>query len=140
MPKLGKTKKTQGRAVQRAPLLLQTLPSSEYIVMLNRKTPDTLAIDLTIKGQGEQVKTSIVYFNRTQKQVLEKTNELNASELGKADPEWVNRELFLFVVKEFNGVTPTHEGIIELEDNWPGSVVGIFHKFHDARRVEVVKN
>ena len=108
--------------------------------MLNRKTPETLAIDLTIKGQGEEVKVPVIYYNRTQNQVRDKTDELNASEKGKADPEWVNRELFLFVVKEFNGVTPTHEGIIELEDNWPGSVIGIFYKFHDARRVEVVKN
>ena len=109
--------------------------------MLNRKTPDTLAIELTIKGQGEEVKVPVVYFNRTQNQIRDRTAELDtqAKAEGK-DAEWINRELFLFVVKEFNGQTPTHEGIVELEENWPGSVIGVFYKFHDARRVEVVKN
>lgn len=108
--------------------------------MLNRKTPDTLAVNLTIKGQGESVQVPVVFFNRTQKQIADKNTELNESERGKADPAWVNEELFLFVVKEFNGIVPTHEGVQELEDNWPGSVVGVFYKFHEARRVEVTKN
>jgi hypothetical protein len=107
--------------------------------MLNRKTPDTLATDLTIKGQGETITVPVIYNNRTQKQITEKTTELQATEKGK-DAEWVNRELFIYVVKELGGVIPTHEGIAELEDNWPGSVVGIFVKFHETRRVEVVKN
>lgn len=108
--------------------------------MLNWKTPDTLAIDLTIKGQGQQKTVPIVYFNRTQDDIVAKTKELNESERGKTDAEWVNRELFLYVVKEFNGVTPTNEGVAELERQAPGAVLGIFYKFHDARRVEVVKN
>lgn len=130
----------QGRVAQRTPLLLTVPASTEQIIMLNRKTPDTLATNLTIKGQGEEIKVPVVYFNRTQRQIEEKTKELIATEQGQNDAEWVNRELFQFVVKEFNGVAPTHEGIIELEDNWPGSVVGIFFKFHETRRVEVVKN
>lgn len=108
--------------------------------MLDRKTPDTLATDLTIKGQGEEFKVPIVFFNRTQNQIKDKTVELNKTEKGKADAEWVNRELFLFVVKEFNGKTPTHDGVVQLEDNWPGSVLGVFVAFHAARRVEVAKN
>lgn len=107
--------------------------------MLNRKSPETLAANLTIIGQGMQETVSIVYTNRTLAQINEKTAALQDDDKA-ADAFWVNRELFLFVVKEFNGQMPTHAGIIELEDNWPGAVAGIFQKFHEVRRVEVVKN
>jgi hypothetical protein len=132
-----KTTPKQGRLT---PLLLTAKPSTERIVMLNRKSPLTLAIDLTIKGQGAEEKVAVVFHNRTQTQIADKNKELAESERGKDDAAWVNKELFLFVVKEFNGVVPTHEGVAELEDNWPGSVVGVFYAFHDARRVEVRKN
>lgn len=136
---MGKTEKLQGRAVQRAPLLLQIPASTERIIMLARKTPDTLAVELTIKGQGETQVVPVVFYNRTHSQIAAKTDELNEDER-KSDQTWLNAELFKFVVKEFNGVIPTSEGIAELEDNWPGSVIGIYYAYHDARRVEVTKN
>lgn len=108
--------------------------------MLSRKTPATLAIEITVTGQGEEVKVPVVYHNRTQTQIADKNKALNDSDKGKDDAAWVNRELFLFVVKEFDGIEPTHEGVTELEDSWPGAVVGVFYAFHEARRVEVRKN
>lgn len=106
--------------------------------MLNRKTPDTLATKLTFKAFGEEVVVPVVFFNRTQTEIADKTAELNKE--GDTTPEWVNREIFMYVVKEFNGVIPSHEGIAELEDNWPGSIIEVFYAYHDARKVAVVKN
>lgn len=108
--------------------------------MLNRKTPTTIAVDLIIEGQGEKVTVPVVFNNVTQSQIADKNKELSAREEGAADAAWINREQFMFVVKTFNGTVPTHEGIMELEDNWPGAVVGVFYAFHEARRVEVRKN
>lgn len=108
--------------------------------MLNRKTPDTLAIDLTIKAPGAQETVEVVFNNRTVRELQAFVEDANKKPEARADSEWANREAFIYLVKTFNGVTPTHEGILTLEDNWPGSVVGIFHKYHEARRCEVVKN
>lgn len=110
--------------------------------MLNRKTPDTLAVDLTIKGQGEEFKVPVVFYNRRQSEIVAKNKELQAraQEEGK-DDDWVNREQFLYVVKSFNGCdTPTHEDVEKLEDDYPGTLIGLFYRYHDLRRVEVVKN
>lgn len=108
--------------------------------MLDRKTPETLAVELTIVGQGESHTVDVVFYNRTQDEIKRKTEELLADPKAKDEPEWVNREQFMFVVKTFNKKIPSHDGVKQLEDNWPGTVLGVFYKFHDARRVEVVKN
>lgn len=110
--------------------------------MLNRKTPDTLAVDLTIKGQGEEFKVPVVFHNRNRDEIKKRNDEL--FEQAKAeghDEEWVNREQFLFLVKSFNGCdTPTHDDIIKLELDWPGTLFGLFTQYHLLRNVSVVKN
>ena len=110
--------------------------------MLNRQTPLTLAVDLTIKGQGEEFTVPVVFNNRKQSEIRAYNEQLTerAKAEGK-DEEWVNREQFLWLVKSFNGCdTPTHDDIIKLEDDYPGTLLGLFYRYHDLRRVEVVKN
>lgn len=109
--------------------------------MLNRKSPLTLAATLTIRGQGEEFPVEVVFHNRTKSQIDAKQTEVEeASKVGGHGDDWIMRELFRFIVKTFDGNEPTQDGIKELEEQWPGSVVGVFHKYHEARRVEVVKN
>jgi hypothetical protein len=110
--------------------------------MLNRKTPDTLACNLTIKGQGDDFTVPVVFYNRRQSEIKAKNNELMVrKEAEGQDDDWVNREQFMFVVKSFNGCDQlTHESLIELEDDYPGVSIGLFYRYHDMRRVEVVKN
>jgi hypothetical protein len=133
--------KSQGRIAQRAPLLLTIPASTERITMLNRKSPLTLAATLTIRGQGEEFPVEVVFNNHTKSQIdaRQADTEAKAKAEGK-DDEWVMREMFRFIVKSFDGNEPTQDGIKQLEEEWPGSVVGVFHKYHEARRVEVVKN
>lgn len=110
--------------------------------MLNRKTPDTLAVDLTVSGQGEKFTVPVVFHNKRQSEI----NEYNAVLTEKAkevglDEAWVNREQFLFIVKEFNGCDKfTNDDVLKLEEDYPGILIGVFFRYHDARRVEVVKN
>jgi hypothetical protein len=110
--------------------------------MLNRKTPDTLATDLTIKCQGDQFTVPVVFHNRRQSEIKAKNEELMARAKAEGhDDDWVNREQFMFVVKSFNGCdTPSHDDLTKLEDDYPGLSIQLFYKFHDLRRVEVVKN
>lgn len=110
--------------------------------MLNRKTPDTLAVTLTIRGQGDEFTVPVVFHNRRQSEIRAYHDELikRAESEGK-DDAWVNREQFLFLVKSFNGCdTPTHDDIAKLEDDYPGTLYGLFLRYHELRAVEVVKN
>lgn len=110
--------------------------------MLNRKTPDTLAVDLTIKGQGEEFKVPVVFHNRRQSEIRAYNDELTKrAEAEGKDTEWINREQFMYLVKSFNGCdTPTHEDVTKLEDDYPGTLRGLFYRYHELREVQVVKN
>lgn len=110
--------------------------------MLNRETPKTLAVDLTIKGQGEEFTVPVVFHNRTQTEIKAKNDDLmKQAEAEGKDVDWVNREQFLFLVQSFNGCdAPTHSDVAKLEDEYPGTLLGLFANYHALRRVEVVKN
>ena len=103
--------------------------------MLTRKTPDTLAAELTITGQLQPpIKFAITYFNRKQSEVEEMVKSDPNPEVGVAST-------ILFVVKEWDSEYPlSAEGIAEMEDDRPGITIAIIQGFHDARRVTKVKN
>jgi len=109
--------------------------------MLTRKTPATLASNVTITGMGEDVSFDITFHNRTQAQIDAKLKELNKSERGKKDASWVNRELLLFIVNKMDTEYPlTNEGVAEMESDRPGLIVALFNHFHSKRLVELAKN
>ena len=116
--------------------------------MLNRKTPDTLATKITIEAPGDKFTVPIIYFNRSDDERQAKAEELKAIVESAAandpqnppDPEFVNRNLFVYVVKSIDGEEPTEEFVKELEKKYPGITYGVFVNFHETRAVKVVKN
>ena len=90
---------------------------------------------LTVKGQGEETKFDVTYFNRRQSE-LEAALKKALEDDGGGIPNVV-----LFMVKDWDTEYPlTLEGIKELEDERPGILYGIIAGFHAARKVEAVKN
>ena len=120
------------------PLLL--IPNStEVITMLKRKTPETLATEITIEGQGEAVKFGVVYNNRPQKEV----NDLLTKRLEETNGDYAaaNRSVLLFMVSSMEAEYElTEEGIAEMEADRPGIIEALFYGFHRARKVELGKN
>lgn len=109
--------------------------------MLTRKTPDTLATALTIKGQGEEVTFKVVYNNRTQDEIQDVLDKANADERAATDFQFANRQAVLFVVKELEAEYPlTEDGIRDMERDRPGMIKNLFLGFHKAREVELAKN
>ena len=108
--------------------------------MLNRKTPETLATNVTIKAPGDEFKVPVVFYNRSQADREAFLKSMLETEEGKKDMEHVNREMFLYVVKEFDGKQPTYDGVKEAEANFPGLILGVFTVFHELRTVSVTKN
>lgn len=108
--------------------------------MLNRKTPDTLATKITIKAPGDTFTVPIVYHMRSDDERKAKNEELLASELAKTDDDWVNRQIFIYIVKSIDGTEPDDAFVAALEKKYPGIGLGIFLHFMEARRVEVTKN
>lgn len=91
----------------------------------------TLPATLTLTGQGETVKFDITYNNCKQ-------SELDAV---MTDPEKDIADAVLFVVKDWDTEYElTKEGLAEMEDDRPGTVMAVIQGFHDARRVAKAKN
>lgn len=108
--------------------------------MLNRKNPVTLATQLILSGQGVESTEDMVYHFRTTDDIKVKNDALKASEQGQADPEWADREMFLYVVKSINGETPTHASVKEMNIHFPGVAAQIFSAYNELRFVGVSKN
>lgn len=107
--------------------------------MLSRKSPETLADNITIKGYGENYSFPIVYHNRTNRQIADENKRIAEANEGK-DDAWLNRELFVYVVASIDGVAPTNENVERMEEEWPGALVAIIQNYHEMRRVQLVKN
>lgn len=99
--------------------------------MLKRKLAETIATTLSVKGQGETIKFNVTYFNKPQTEVEAHLN---------ANPD-EPAETLLYILKDWESEYPlTLEGIRELEDARPGMVIAMIYGYHEARRVEKVKN
>jgi hypothetical protein len=133
-------KQMQGHVLTDVPLL-QIPTNHEALQMLTRKTPDTLATEIKLKGQGEEIKFNVTYHNRTPEAQQQVLDAANASDQGKADIGYGIRESVLYVVKEMESEYPlTHDGQKEMEADRPGMIEVLFYGFHQARRVELLKN
>lgn len=93
--------------------------------------PETLAVALTIKGQGSTDKLNIVYHNR-------KRTEYEAQ---MALPEMTFGGVIPYLVKEWDTDFPiTEEGVKQFEDEYPGIIQIILAGYGQARLKELEKN
>lgn len=109
--------------------------------MLTRKTPDTLATELKIVGQGETATFDVVYHNRKQDDVTAVMEKARAEDAAKDDAQYPTRKALLYVLKSMDSEYPmTDEGIREMESDRPGMIAAMFYGFHQARGVALTKN
>jgi hypothetical protein len=94
--------------------------------------PKTIAATLTIVGQGSTDKVQITYHNR-------KSSEVEARL--KERPDGRMAVIIPFIVEAWDlDFELTEEGVIALEDEYPGLVAGILDGFYKARRKQVEGN
>lgn len=109
--------------------------------MLSRKTPDTLATTLTFESLGEKVKMDVTFYNRTQEEIQKCVDDALASEQGKDDPRWANREAIMFMVKDWESdFALTHDDLAEMDQARPGVIDQIAFGYHKARQARETKN
>lgn len=99
--------------------------------MLKKKRHETLAVALTVVGQGDKIKFNVVYKNLTKDQL----EELSAK------PELTMGDMVLGMIESWESEYDlTSAGMVELESDRPGMVEALLTGFHDARRMSKVKN
>lgn len=106
--------------------------------MLNRKTPDTLAANIKLEGNGETSTEAVEFHFRTEAEVKARTAELEKEAAG--NQELVNTQLTCFIVKSINGHEATPDAVSNMEARWPGTCLALYLEFHRIRRVELAKN
>lgn len=86
---------------------------------------------LTLTGQGESLTFNVNYRNMKRSEL----NALLADNVGKPNV------VFLQMVESWEAAFPlTEEGLVDLEDERPGSIMGIIEGFHEARKMAKEKN
>lgn len=107
--------------------------------MLKKKTPETIATVLRLKGQGEEFSLPVTYRNLKQKEydaLVTQAHADNAGDLIKS-----NAFVALGLITEWGSEYDlTLEGLIEANDDWPYLLVALVEGFFMARQVERVKN
>ncbi len=100
--------------------------------MLTRKTPEVLATEVTIIGQGQEpIKFQVVFHNRDPLDV----------EAYSASVDNDPAKLLLHLVKEWDSeYALTIDDVQEMERARPGLILALFEAWRDARRVTKVKN
>lgn len=117
---------------------------------LTKKTPDTIAANLSVKAQGVETTLMLTYHNRTpadyEKFVANTENFKIAEDTPNGEGIMrVNATIVLFIVKSFDDGTAEDfplnlEGLLEMERHWPGMLYGIIRGYHQARAAAVEKN
>ena len=101
---------------------------------LTRVKRETIDVTLNLKGQGDTVKMDITYFNRKQSEVDALLADADGT--GSKIPD-----IIAYMVKKWDSeYTLTRDGINELEDDRPGVVLAVIEGFHEARKMQKVKN
>lgn len=104
--------------------------------MLNRKRPETITTDLTIKGLGETFSVSVEYKNLTQEQ----WDELMEKKKPSGEPYTLADFLERSVVKFNETEKPKAKDFEKMESEWPGMLFAIMQGFRQARVVTLEKN
>ena len=119
--------------------------------MLTEKTPATIKASLKVKAQGVENTLLLTYHNHSPEQYqafianpesLKVPDGVENDALGIAH---INASLVLFLVKSFDDGTDkafplNRDGLVKLEQVWPGTLMGIMRGYHQARGAEVEKN
>ncbi|HET7415132.1 MAG TPA: hypothetical protein VFI97_05490 [Arthrobacter sp.] len=96
--------------------------------MINKRGPDLLPVNLTIKSQGETLKFPVTYYNRTPDEI-------------QAEIKREGGNVITFVIKEWELPFDLAEaGLKEMEECRPGMLEAIMTAYHEARGSELVKN
>ena len=119
--------------------------------MLTKKTPDEIKARLTHKAMGVENTIMLTYHNHSPEvfeafiknpETMKIPEGVTSETLGIAH---INAAYALFVVKSFDDGTAddfplTRDGLIDLEQHWPGTLIGIVQGYHRARGASVEKN
>ena len=121
--------------------------------MLTKKTPETIRVNLKHKAMGVENTLMLTYHNRTPEQFKEFVeNPENLKVPTDAETQGdvlqiahINASLVLFLVKSFDDGTDkdfplTRDGLIDLEQHWPGTLMALVSGFLQARSASVEKN
>lgn len=121
--------------------------------MLTKQTPDTIAARLTVKAQGVENTLQLTYHNHKPADYtafIENPENLKVpDDVPKGNDRigiaHINASIVLFIVKSFDDGTDSafplnREGLIELENYWPGTLMGLVKGYHQARGAAIEKN
>lgn len=118
--------------------------------MLTKKTPEKIKTILKIKAQGVENTLQLTYKNHAPEKYQEfisnpenlKVPEGTSDNAGIA---MINAQIVLFVVDSFDDGTDkdfplTLDGLVDMDQHWPGVLMGLIRGYHMARGASVEKN
>lgn len=119
--------------------------------MLTKETPETIRSNLKIKAQGVETSLLLTYHNRSPDEYNEfvrNPENLKVPEGVKGELDGIahiNASLVLYLVKSFDDGTDkafplNRDGLVDLEQHWPGTLMGIVKGYHQSRAASVEKN
>jgi hypothetical protein len=97
--------------------------------MLTRKKPETLAAEITLTGQLEELKFNVIFHNRSQAEVEEFIEKNPGDTVALYILKWWDSEYEL-----------TKEGLREAEGDRPGILMAMVNAFYQARLVALKGN
>lgn len=120
--------------------------------MLTKKTPDSIKGELVLSAMGERNTLLLTYRNHHPDKFSEFVkNEANLKvpEQYKGDDgksiNFINAQLCMFLVQSFDDGTDKEfplniDGLMSLEETWPGTLNCIIRGYHMARAANLEKN
>lgn len=94
--------------------------------------PKTIPVTLTVIGQGSTDKVQVTFHNRKGSEVEARLKE---------NPDVKMAAVIPYIVESWDlEFDLTEEGVIALEDEYPGMVTGLVEGFWKARRKQVEGN
>lgn len=107
--------------------------------MLKKKTPDTIAVSLTLEAQGEKFKLPMVY-NNLNADAYDKLVEASVA-AASGDKEKQNALVVLGLINSWESEYDLSvEGLMEAERDRPYTIMALLGGFFEARQVQRVKN
>lgn len=99
--------------------------------MLTRKKRPTLPWIVKIEGQGEVIEFGVVFKNISQAELEAITNK----------PDMKPYEPALAYIESWETEYPlTPEGVMEMEGDWPGTLVALIQHFYESRMMHIKGN
>lgn len=118
--------------------------------MLTKDTPPKLLkVNSTVKCGDIAIPLALTFNNYNTDELSEFTKSPALSKMPEGSDynpiHFVNAQVVLFVVKSFDDGTDkdfplTLDGLIDMEKYYPGVLMGLLQRYHEARSVSVEKN